>query len=151
MVRQEAAVVIGHRSVEMVSATTAFTELGFDSLTSVELRNRLNELTGRRMPATLVFDHPSPSAVGDFLAAELGTRTENPDGAVLAQLDRLEQGVSSVELGGEARRALATRLTVLLSRLGDADHDEPGAADVALHAADADELLRLIDDEFGGI
>ncbi|WP_439958717.1 SDR family NAD(P)-dependent oxidoreductase, partial [Saccharomonospora xinjiangensis] len=151
LVRQEAAAVIGHRSVEMVSATTAFTELGFDSLTSVELRNRLNELTGRRMPATLVFDYPSPSAVGDFLAAELGARREDPDGAVLAQLDRLEQGVSSAELGGEARRALATRLTVLLSKLGDAGHEEPGDADVALHAADADELLRLIDDEFGGI
>jgi acyl transferase domain-containing protein/acyl carrier protein len=84
LVRAEVAAVLGHPSPESIEVNRAFTELGFDSLTAIELRNRLATASGVQLPATLAFDHPSPAALSDFLlqqiSPEAGTRIESaPD------------------------------------------------------------------------
>ncbi|HTA15512.1 MAG TPA: type I polyketide synthase, partial [Solirubrobacteraceae bacterium] len=71
LVRSETAGVLGHSSTEAIQVELAFKELGFDSLVGVELRNRLGQLTGLKLPVTLVFDHPSPAAVTRYLLGEL--------------------------------------------------------------------------------
>ncbi|MGC4892187.1 acyl carrier protein, partial [Micromonospora sp. DT31] len=82
-VRSEASAVLGHEDSEQIGADSALFEIGFSSLTAVELRNRLNVLTGLELPAMLVFDQPTPAMVAQYILDRL-TFDENPEPAVHA-------------------------------------------------------------------
>ncbi|QXJ26135.1 SDR family NAD(P)-dependent oxidoreductase [Actinomadura graeca] len=70
-VRQQAAAAIGHTGADAIPASKPFQELGFDSLTAVQVRNQLNATTGLRLPTTILFDHPTPLELADHLLSEL--------------------------------------------------------------------------------
>ncbi|MFG2051515.1 SDR family NAD(P)-dependent oxidoreductase, partial [Micromonospora sp. NPDC048935] len=95
LVRGQVAAVLGHSSGGSVDADRAFKEMGFDSLIAVEFRNRMNTLFETRLPATLVFDHPTPRAVADFLVVELSGA--QPDAAAPAPTrDRADEPIAVV-------------------------------------------------------
>lgn len=119
LLRGEVATVLGYVSVE---EDRSFTELGFDSLTAVDLRNRLERLTGLRLSTTVVFDHPTPPALTSFLLNELSdTGTGSNDapapsttdtlGALFRQAcaaDRIDEGMELVRLAAHFRTVFET-------------------------------------------
>ncbi|WP_444545653.1 type I polyketide synthase [Streptomyces termitum] len=87
------AAVLGHADTRGIGADQPLTKLGFDSLTSVELRNRLSALAGAKLPATLVFDHPTPAALAAFVSARLPGGTGAEDGPEAAAVDFAAEAV----------------------------------------------------------
>lgn len=75
LVRAQVADVLGHSAPEAVDVRRAFGDLGLDSVTGVELSHRLSAATGLRLPETLIFDHPTPMAIGEHLAGRLAETT----------------------------------------------------------------------------
>ncbi|MER5362080.1 type I polyketide synthase [Streptomyces sp. NPDC002785] len=110
VVQQEVATILGFASDNQGEPDRALNEIGFDSLTSVELRNRLSALTGLRLPATLIFNYPTPAALMEYLCEELAGDTADAD--FDGQEEELRRVLSSVPLD---RFREAGVLDVLLS------------------------------------
>ncbi|BBJ46261.1 hypothetical protein SSPO_089790 [Streptomyces antimycoticus] len=121
LVRQQAAYVLGYASVGRIAPDAAFTDVGFDSLTVIELRDRLLARTGLRLPATFAFDFPTPLTLADHLTTRLGAdTTQDP---VLAEVARLEELVAARPPDGAKDTGAAARLRALAAKLST---DAPG-------------------------
>ncbi|GGZ65680.1 hypothetical protein GCM10010387_68000 [Streptomyces inusitatus] len=144
--------VLGFAGPEAVDPARSFSEVGFDSLTAVELRNQLGAATGVRLPATLVFDYPTPTALVEFLRDELWQDGAAAVPPLLAELDRLEKTLVAALPDDAGRDRITERLQALLAAWGQAgETPAPEDADVAeaLETATDDDLFDFIGKEFG--
>ncbi|GAB2965466.1 type I polyketide synthase [Streptomyces heilongjiangensis] len=151
LVHTHTATVLGHGSPGSLGSQRTFRELGFDSLTAVELRNSLAAATGLRLPATLVFDHPTPQALAELLRAELAPPQASPAQEALTLLDGLLRHLGDVAPDDPDRRRLDERLRHLLEtwRRPDATadgHDPEHDPHHDLDAASDDDLFAMVDD-----
>ncbi|MER5435028.1 type I polyketide synthase [Streptomyces sp. NPDC002588] len=151
LVRTHVAAVLGHSTTGSVTAERAFKELGFDSLTAVQLRNQLAAATGVKLPPTVVFDHPNPAALAAHLGGELFDGGPDPDSAaVLQELDRLETALLSSMSRLPDPEHVSSRLRALAAKVAGTGGDSTDI-DPEIASATADELLGLIDKEFGSV
>ncbi|AUI58398.1 hypothetical protein B1H26_40770 [Amycolatopsis sp. BJA-103] len=154
LVSTQAALVLGLAGTGGLDADRPFREVGFDSLTAIELRNRLNEATGERLSPTAVFDYPTSSALADFLlegmfGAEAGEAAEQPALSAYSGLDRLEASLAELRADDTARARVAARLTDLLAALTESEGGADESVADQLQSASDDDMFDFIDKQLG--
>nr|AXL06580.1 polyketide synthase [uncultured bacterium] len=138
LVRGHASTVLGHSGAEGIGPRQAFQDVGFDSLAAVNLRNSLHGATGLRLPATLIFDYPTPEALVGYLRAELLREVDDgQDG----REDDLRRVLAAVPF---ARFKEAGVLDTLLG-LAETDAETDGVTAPAPRAPTAEDDVDLID------
>ncbi|MFE2136971.1 beta-ketoacyl reductase, partial [Streptomyces sp. NPDC059466] len=147
-VRGVAATALGFDGMSGVEPTKAFREMGFDSLTAVELRDQLNADTGLRLPTTLVFDHPTPADLARHLAGELFGGGQANATALLAEMEHAVARIIGSDPGQDVRILLKARLKAFLTEVEDLESDPGGPDDGTRSAVSmADQLDDATDEE----
>jgi len=142
LVRGEVAAVLGHASAEAIDPDRAFKDLGFDSLTAVELRNRLGALSAIQLPATLAFDYPSPSALSDFLLEQIAPQVAQGVAREPAERD-IREAIASIPLGRLREAGLLDSLMGLAGLLETGQSEDLEESEDALEEMDLESLVEM--------
>ncbi|MFD3381494.1 MULTISPECIES: SDR family NAD(P)-dependent oxidoreductase [unclassified Streptomyces] len=153
LVNEQVAQVLNYDDPAEIGQDRAFKDLGMDSMTAIDLRNRIGATVGVLLPATLVFDHASPAALARHLRKELFDDAPGTVDGVLADLARLEATMTALPPEEIARTRLPARLQSLIARLTESadgtDATDTAAVADRLQEASAADVLAFIDKELG--
>jgi short-subunit dehydrogenase/acyl carrier protein len=143
LVRDEAAQVLAYGPGERVDLERGFLEMGFDSLSAVELRNRLSRATGLTLPATLLFDYPTPAGLAAHLDAVFPSDGDRLLAPILEQLAKLGADLPRTTTDEALRGRVEHRLRELLDQV--CSPGDPGEALDDLDGASDDDIFRFLD------
>ncbi|WP_327585127.1 SDR family NAD(P)-dependent oxidoreductase [Nonomuraea sp. NBC_00507] len=148
LVRGQVATILGFAGGSAIEPRRQFQDLGFDSLTAVEFRNQLSKSTGLRLPATVIFDYPTPAELTEHLMGHFDGAQDEEAGILrlFAELDNIENSTAKLAEESTARGRIVARLKEVLAGLND-PAVQNGVAD-QLEAATDDEMFAFIDNEF---
>jgi acyl carrier protein len=156
LVRAHAAVVLGHGGAADVDPGRSFLDLGFDSLSAVEFRNRVAAATGLTLSPTLAFNYPTPRELAPVLYEKIAPPPVSAADAVLAELDRLAEVLAGVETADATlTEKVAGRLEALRTRWhagavnGNGSNGHGAADEIDFESASDDEVFDLLDKELG--
>ncbi|MEU0931585.1 type I polyketide synthase, partial [Streptomyces malaysiensis] len=142
LVRQHVAAVLVHTTPDAIENDRSFTELGFDSLTAVQLRNRLGAITGLELPTTLAFDYPNLIALAEHLEAGMfpqGDGAEQND----SEEDRIREALVSIPLARFREAGLMDTLLELARKPESGSESAPQEElSSAVDTMDVDDLVQ---------
>ncbi|MEU1509496.1 SDR family NAD(P)-dependent oxidoreductase [Kitasatospora sp. NPDC005748] len=148
LVLTQAALVLSRPGSESIEASRYFRQLGFDSLTALEFRNRISGALGLRLPAAVVFDYPTPAELARYLRDRVAEQEIDYE-PVLGELDRLKSLLTAIaRRGGGQNAKITSRLELLLEEFRGADANGAPSDEDIIGATD-DEIFDLIDKELG--
>ena len=142
LVRAHVAAALGHGTAAAVGMDVAFSELGLDSLTGVDLRNSLSAETGLRLPATLVFNSPTVNGLSDYLLRELAPA---PDQVLRDALDQVAAHLGGADARADERDRVLAMLKAAAARLGEVQ--DGGDSLAALDLTSDEDILQFINNQ----
>jgi acyl transferase domain-containing protein/acyl carrier protein len=152
LVKEHVATVLGHTSSEAVDTDRPFKDLGLDSLGAIELRNRLTQATGIKLPATLAFDHPTPASLAGLLRRRAGEADASGD-KIDEHFRAVERAAAAATDNEQGRMMLAARIHLFNARLrsliGDGTSEAGRTDDEQLSTMSDEELFEAIEKDIG--
>ncbi|WP_314177530.1 beta-ketoacyl reductase, partial [Streptomyces winkii] len=143
LVRTHAAAALGYRDAEALPANRAFRDVGFDSVIAVELRNRLKRATGMPLPATLIFDHPNPTALAKYIRYQLLPDVPAAEDAADDPEAHIKETLASIPVSRLRKAGLLDMVLQLADEDGEAAEEPASTASTSIEDMDAESLLRL--------
>jgi len=142
IVRGQVAAILGHRNANVIAPDRPFSELGFDSISAVEFRNALATATGLRLPATAVFDYPSPQALAEYLAGQFDGHRDSDSATELSE-NSIRNALQTIPLARLRDAGLLDALMKLTNGQDSQDDTDQTVMDESIDELDIDGLIDL--------